>query len=74
MEYEPDPLEGGDPSEEVIRHSYASHISIPMLNHETEIVNIGRRSQNECVIITVIGEKKPEGSIGFWCWQVCLIL
>ena len=54
MEYVPKPLRGSAFNEEVIRHS-SSHVSTPTLGSETEIVPIGRRSQNECTVITVIG-------------------
>ena len=60
MEYTPDPLRGSNPSEEVIRHYDPSYVSTPTLSSETEIVHISRRSQNECAIITVIGERSQK--------------
>ena len=56
MEYASDPLRGSTYSEEVIRHS-SSHVSTPALGSETEIIHIGRRSQNEYALITVIGAR-----------------
>ena len=56
----PDLLRRSDPSEEVIRHSYSSQISTHTLSSETEIVHINRRSQNECAVITVIGERSQK--------------
>ena len=59
MEYVPELLRGSTFSEEVIRHS-SSHAGTPTLGSETEIVHIGRRSQNECAIITVIGARSQK--------------
>ena len=59
-EYVPEPFRGSDPSEEIIRHSYSSQINTPTLSSETEIVHIGRKSQNKCAIITVIGERSQK--------------
>ena len=55
----PEPLRGSAFSEEVIRHS-SSHVSTPTLGSETEIVHIGRMSQNECAVITVIGARSQK--------------
>ena len=49
----PEPLRWSAFSKEVIRHS-SSHVNTPDRSSETEIVYIGRRSQNECAVITVI--------------------
>ena len=59
MEYMPEPLGWSAFSEEVIRHS-SSHVGTPTLGSETEIVHIGRRSQNECVVIMVIGARSQK--------------
>ena len=56
----PDPLTGNDPSEEIIRPSFSSQISTPASSSEAEIVHIGRRSQNECAIVTVIGDRSQK--------------
>ena len=56
----PDPLRGSDPSGEIIRASYSSQIITPTSGSEAEIVHIGRRSQNKCAIITVIGERSQK--------------
>ena len=55
----PEPLRGSAFREEVIRHS-SSHVSTPTLGSETEIVHIGRRSQNEYAVITVIGARNQK--------------
>ena len=59
MEYMPKTLRGCTFSEEVIRHS-SSHVSTPILGSETEIVHIGRRSQNKCALITVLGARSQK--------------
>ena len=56
MEYMSEPLTGSAFSEEVIRHS-SSHVSTPTFGSETETVHIGRRSQNKCAVIMVIGAR-----------------
>ena len=60
MEYAPEPLRGSAFSKEVIRHSSPSHVSTPHFSSEAEIVHIGRRSQNECAIITVICDRRQK--------------
>ena len=35
----------------------STHVNTPDKNSETEIVHIGRKSQNECPVITVIGAR-----------------
>ena len=57
MECMPEPLRGNAFSKEVISHSSPCHVSTPTLSSEAEIVHIGRRSQNECAVITVIGDR-----------------
>ena len=59
MEYTLDPLRWSAFSEEVIKHS-SSHVSMPTLGSETEIVHIGRRCQNEYAVITVIGARSQK--------------
>ena len=59
MEYMPEPLRGSAFSEEVIRHS-ASHVSTSTLGSEAEIIHIGRRSQNKCAVIMVIGARSQK--------------
>ena len=64
----PEPFRGSAFSEEVIRHS-SIHGSTPTLGSETEIVHIGRRSQKECALITVIGARSQRAlwdSIPLW--------
>ena len=60
MECAPEPLRGSAFSKEVIRHSSPSHVSTPILSSEAEIIHIGRRSQNKCAIITVIGDRSQK--------------
>ena len=57
MECSPEPLRRSAFSKEVIRHSSSSHVSTPTLSSKAEIVHVGRRSQKECAIITVIGDR-----------------
>ena len=56
----PDCLTGSVPSEDIIRPSYSSQISTPTSSSEAEIVHIGRKSQNECAIITMIGDRSQK--------------
>ena len=56
----PDPLRGIVFSEDIIRLSYSSQISTPTSSSEAEIVHIGRKSQNECAILTVIGDRNQK--------------
>ena len=60
VEYVPDACRGNDPSEKSIRPSYSSQISTPTSFSEPEIVHIDRWSQNECAIITVIGDRSQK--------------
>ena len=59
MEYVPEPLRWSTFSENVIRHS-SSQVSTPTLGSEAEIVHIGRRSQNKCAVIMVIGARSQK--------------
>ena len=59
MEYGPEILRGNAFYEEVIRHS-SSHVNTPDMNSETEIVHIGRKSQNKCALITMIGARSQK--------------
>ena len=52
----PDPLRGSVHSKDIIRPSYSSQKRTPTSSSEAEIVHIGRKSQNKCAIITVIGD------------------
>ena len=56
MECALETLQGNAFHEEVVRHS-SIHVNTPNMSSETEIVHIGRRSQNECVVMTVIGAR-----------------
>ena len=56
----PDPLIGSVPSNDIIKPSYCSQISTPTSSSEAEIVHIGRKSQNKCAIITVIGDRSQK--------------
>ena len=56
----PDPLRGSVPSKHIIRPSYSSQISTSTSSSEAEIVHIGRKSQNKCAIITVIGDRSQK--------------
>ena len=60
MECVLEPLRGSAFSKEVIRHSSSSHVSTPASSSETEIVHIGRRFQNKCAIMTVIGDRSQK--------------
>ena len=60
MEHVSEPLRGSAFSKEVIKHSSSSHVSTPTSGSEAEIVHIGRRSQNKCAIITVIGNRSQK--------------
>ena len=53
MECVPEILRGNAFHKEVVRHS-SSHVNTPNMSSETKIVHIGRRSQNECAVMTVI--------------------
>ena len=59
-EYMPDPLRGSVPSEDIIRPSYSSQRCTPTSSSEAEIVHFGRKSQNKCAIITVIGDRSQK--------------
>ena len=56
-EYMADPLRGSVPSEDIIRPSYSSQKGTPTSSSEAEIGHIDRKFQNECAIITVIGDR-----------------
>ena len=55
----PEILRGSAFCEEPIRHS-SSHVNTPNMSSETEIVHIGRKSQNKCAVITVIGARSQK--------------
>ena len=57
MEYVPETLRWNAFHKKVIRHS-TSHVNTPYMSSETEIVHIGRKSQNECAVITLIGDRR----------------
>ena len=59
-EFAPDPLRGSVPSKDIIRPSYSSQIGTPTSSSKAEIVHIGRKSQNECAIITAIGDRSQK--------------
>ena len=56
----PDLLRGSVPSEDIIRPFYSSQINTPAPGSEATIVHIGRKSQNICAIITVIGDRSQK--------------
>ena len=60
MECVPEIVRGNAFHEEVIRHS-SSCVNTPNRSSETEVVHIGRKSQNECAVKTVIGARSPKG-------------
>ena len=55
----PENLRGRAFLEGSIRH-YSSHVNIPNMSSETEIVHIGRMSQNECAVITMTGSRSQK--------------
>ena len=55
-EHVPDNLGGSASHKESIRH-LPSHVNTPNMSFETEILHIGRKSQNECAVITGIGAR-----------------
>ena len=59
MECAPEILRGNAFHEEVIRHS-SSHVNTPTMSSMTEIVQTGRKSQNKCAVITVIGARSQK--------------
>ena len=65
MEYMPEILRGSAFHEEVIRYS-SNCVDIPNMNSETEIVHVGRTSQNECAVIMVIGTRSQKA-----LWDLC---
>ena len=56
----PESLKGSAFHAEIVRH-LSSPVFNTNLGSKTEIVHIGRKSQNECPVITMIGAKKPYG-------------
>ena len=54
MENEPENLRGNTFHEKVIRHP-SSPVNTSNIGAETEIAHIGRKSQNECAVITMTG-------------------
>ena len=59
MEIRPENMGWSTFHEEDIRHS-ASHVNTPNMSSETEIVHIGRMSQNECAVMTMIGARSQK--------------
>ena len=55
----PENLGGSAFHKESIRHS-SSHVNTPAMNSETDIVHIGRKSQNECTVKTTIGARSQK--------------
>ena len=59
IEKVPESLRGSAFHEENVRHS-PSYVYNTNLDSETEIVHIGRKSQNECAVITMIGDRSQK--------------
>ena len=55
----PENLRGSAFQEGSIRHS-SSHVNTPNMSSETEIVCIGRKSQNGYALITMIGARSQK--------------
>ena len=55
----PEKLGGSAFHEESIRHS-SSHVNTSNISSETKIVHIGRKSQNVCAVITMIGARSQK--------------
>ena len=59
MKNVPESLSGSAFNEENMRHS-SSHVYTLNIGAETELVHIGRKSQNECAVIIVIGARSQK--------------